>query len=427
MRAGFGKALVNPPLGMAMEGLGQQGGCQAINDDLFVRALYLVQGTHECLIIGYDLLFFERAVIDRYKNAIGRALELKPCQILLNTSHTHAGPRLTHWAYSDGPDANYLDVIEAASLAAARSARAAARGVTLYAGTATTRMPVSRRKILPDGTCQWAPFLKAPICDTVPFCLFKDSREQVVSVLFAASCHPSTYYELNISADYPGAAMRKLNAHFKTDGALFLQGAGGDTKPRQIAVAEDHWKHGRIEDIEAAGAEVADAVIARARSVLGEVVPDLRTHLQELAWPLQPAPAREVFEAIQKNPEEREARRKWAADMLAKQACGGLPTAVPVTLHAVQLGIGLSLLGVEGEVVGELGNLMLREFEHGVTFVLGYTNGCQIYLPITPMLQQGGYEVDSYWEYHFPSPPAPGGEQVLIDAIRELRRKHDLT
>lgn len=426
MKAGFGKALVNPPLGMAMEGLGQQGGCATLLDDLWVRALYLVQGKRECLIIGYDLLFFERAVIDRYKGALGRELELKPSQILINTSHTHAGPRLTHWAYSDGPDANYLTAIETATLQAARSARAAARGVTLYAGTATTRMPVSRRKILADGSCQWAPSLKAPICDTVPFCLLKDSRDQVVSLLFAASCHPSTYYDLNISADYPGAATRQLNAHFKTDGALFLQGAGGDTKPRQIAVEEDHWAHGSVADIEAAGHEIAAAVITAAASELGEVVPDLRTHFQELPWPLQPAPGREVFEAVLKNPEEREARRKWAADMLAKLAGGGLPKFVPVSLHSVQLGVGLALLGVEGEVVGELGNLMLREFEGGVTFVLGYTNGCQIYLPTTPMLPQGGYEVDSYWEYHYPSPLAPGGEQVLLEAIRELHRKHDL-
>ena len=68
-----------------------------------------------------------------------------------------------------------------------------------------------------------------------------------------------------------------------------------------------------------------------------------------------------------------------------------------------------------------LGLLILREFNRGVTFPLGYSNGCQIYLTTDAMLPEGGYEVDSYWEYHWPAPLAPGGEKVLEDALRQLR------
>ena len=61
---------------------------------------------------------------------------------------------------------------------------------------------------------------------------------------------------------------------------------------------------------------------------------------------------------------------------------------------------------------------MLAQYDRGITFPLGYTDGCQIYLPVSHMLAEGGYEVDSYWEYHYPAPLAPGMESVLADAIR---------
>jgi len=71
-QAGYGQAIVNPPLGMPMEGLGQQGGCQTIHDDLYVRALFLSQDDMEVLILGCDLLFFERHEIERFRQAVGR-------------------------------------------------------------------------------------------------------------------------------------------------------------------------------------------------------------------------------------------------------------------------------------------------------------------------------------------------------------------
>jgi len=93
-----------------MEGLGQAGPCTRIHDDLYVRVLSLSHGKEEALIVGCDLLFFERCDIDRFKGAIGRRFDLLPRQILLNTSHSHAGPRLTGWSYSGGAEPAYLDL-----------------------------------------------------------------------------------------------------------------------------------------------------------------------------------------------------------------------------------------------------------------------------------------------------------------------------
>jgi hypothetical protein len=407
---------------MAMEGLGQPRGCESIHDDLFVRALYLSDGGMEALILGFDLLFFERPDVARFKDALGRALALKPEQIFLNTSHNHAGPRLTHWAYSEGADPAYLDRIEAAILDAAGRAKAKAVAVTLWAGEARTDLPVSRRQPDTSGRAQWKPYRQGTICDALPFCLFKDGRNQVVALLFSVSCHPSMIYECVISAEYPGAAMRKLNAHFQTEGSLFLQGAGGETKPRYVADGEERWRRGTWDEMEAAGLEVADAVIMQAIRSLTKVEPDLRYSLSDLAWPLSPPQSKTYYEAVLHAKDEQLGRLHWAKDMLRHLDLNGrLPESVPVALHALQLGKGLRLIGVEGELVAPLGLLIRSEFKEGVTFPLGYSNGCQIYLASTAMLPEGGYEVDSYWEYHWPSPLAPDGEHVLLDALRQLR------
>ncbi len=422
MQAGFGKAKVNPPLGMPMEGLGQQGGIESVHDDLYVRALYLRHGEQEALILGADLLFFERKEVDRFKGAIGRRLDLSPMQILHNCSHSHASPRLTRWVYSEGPDPDYLDEIEAGYVAAASGAYADLQEVTLWAGEARTDLPVSRRKPDAEGRAQWAPYREGVTYPWVPFCLLRGGNGRVVALLFSVSCHPSMIYTLDVSAEYPGVAMRRLNDHYQTEGSLFLQGAGGDTKPRQVAQGEERWRHGTWEEMEEAGREVAEAVVTRIEEGLVPVEPDLRLARRTLRFPLADAPGRAELERVAQDPAEREARRRWAAAMLRRlDRHGHLPREVDLDLHALQLGRGLRLIGVEAELVGELGRLIREHYREGVTFPLGYTDGCRIYLPASRMIPEGGYEVDSYWEYGHPAPLQPVTDDLLAAALRGIR------
>ena len=78
------------------------------------------------------------------------------------------------------------------------------------------------------------------------------------------------------------------------------------------------------------------------------------------------------------------------------------------------------LLGIEGEAVHEWGFIVEQFYGDGVTFPLGYTDGCQMYLPTTAMLTEAGYEVDSYWEYRQPAPFAGGHEETLLQALGQF-------
>ncbi len=398
-------------------------GCEAIHDDIYVQALYLTHEGQDVLIMGFDLLFFSRDEADRYKGAIGRKIDLAPSQILLNTSHTHTGPKVGTWLYEPPSDPFYLQGLEYAIIDAACQARDAAVEVTIWAGVTRSALPMSRRVKLENGKVDRAlrPNPDGPVCDALPICLLKDSDGTPVCLLFSVSCHPSTISGFEISAEYPGVAIERLDTYLGKPCSLFLQGTGGDAKPSVINGGE-RWRAGTWDDVTEAGTIVADEVIRALDTGLVTIEPDLRAHAVEMELPMEPNIGRSGYEALLSNSNTDRTTKLWAEEKLTYLNRGyELPTAVSVTIHGLQIGKGLRIIGIEGEAVGELGCLVLDFYNDGITFPLGYTNGAQLYLPTDAMLDEGGYEVASYYEYRQPARLAKGIEAALTDALCQLR------
>lgn len=428
MKTGFAKQVITPPPGTHLFGFGGRDkgpGCNAVHDDLFVGALYAEHDGEKALICGFDLLFFGREEADRLKGALGRSLDLSPRQILLNCSHTHCGPVCGSWAYADYEpikDPLYIALVERAALKAAGQASETARETTLWAGRAKTRLPVSRRFINEQGKAEWRPSFEAPVYDTIPFVLFKDTRGQLICFLFSVSCHLSTMGGTVISADYPGAAIPLLDKHLGGTVSLFLQGCGGDTKARVIANgAKDDtgrisWRSGTGKDIEEAGQMVASEIISALDTGLTVIEPRIVTGLTELHWPLGKAPTRTELETELKS--DYDLRRHWAQRQLLRLDRGETLTPfAPVLVQAIRLGRDLRLIALEGEPVGGFARLIEQWCNSGFTFPLGYSNGQGLYLPIEKMIPEGGYEVESAYEYGFPANLAPGYEALLSRTI----------
>ena len=396
--------------------------------------MFRIKG-QKVLIIGFDLLFFSRSQADRFKGAIGRKIDLNPAQIFLNTAHTHMGPKLGIWNYVPPADARYLQWLEGATVDVACQARDAMVEVTLWAGATKTAIPMNRRLKMPNGKVKWAPNPDGAICDALPLCMLKDKAGKCVCLLFSVSCHPTTRTGFEISADFPGVAMNRLDDYLGSGSSLFLQGCAGDTKPVTIGKGRKTWNTGKATwaDVEKGGNMVADEAIAALKAGLTAVEPALCTHILDTNWPMVPDIGRAGFEAILTNPKSNQTRRLWAEEKLyilkvwAEEKLyilkGGysLPTHVPVTAHGIQLGKGLRLISLEGEAVAELGTLILDFYEDGITFPLGYTDGCQLYLHTSKMIPEGGYEVDSFWQYRQPARLAEGMEKIVTDALCRLR------
>ncbi|MFA6473024.1 MAG: hypothetical protein WCU00_13395 [Candidatus Latescibacterota bacterium] len=435
-KAGFARVKITPPVGSPMTGFGDRDwdpkGSQGIHDDIYARALFLNQGGHDVLIMGFDLLFFSRDEADRFKGAIGRRLDLAPSSILFNTSHTHTGPKVGSWFYTPY-DPFYLNQLESAIVEAAVKAHDSVREAEIFAGSGTSALPMSRRFKDEKGAIAFQPNPSGTVCSTLPVMMVKDTSGKPICLLFSVSCHPSTVKgnerSYQISADYPGAAMAKLDSWLGVPASLFLQGAGGDAKASVIGKGEKDWRAGTWDDVDKAGAMAADEVKAVVEKNMVRIQPDIRTSMIVMNWPLAPSVGRAGYEEILKNPKTNsesspEIMKLWAKEQLGYLDRGyTLPSSVQITLHGVKMGKGLRLVGIEGEAVAELGLVIKNFFKDGITFPLGYTDGAQMYLPASHMIDEGGYEVESYWEYHQPSPLARGMEKILTDTLNQLRKK----
>ncbi len=437
LQAGFAAVRITPPPGTRLSGFGDRdfgpAGAAGIHDDLFVRALYLSQERREVLIMGFDLLFFSRDEADRFKGAVGDRLGLPPADILLNTSHTHTGPKVGNWYYTPS-DPLYLNELEKRIVEAAVQAKRKAAPATLWAGETQTSVPLSRRLKKSDGTILFAPSPDGPTYSRLPLALLKANDGSPVCLLFSVACHASTIKgdeRANlVSADYPGAAAAELDRLLGKNCALFLQGAGGDAKASIIGQGLKEWRAGTWEDLAAIGKTLASEIDAARSAGLKEVKPGLRTALVEMSLPLGPAPGRDellrIFGGTKSKGQDAassdKARMLWAEEQLSLIDRGfGLPAAAAVLVQGIELGPGLRLVGVEGELTADLGHLIHDFYGSGVTFPLGYSNGARMYLPSSRMIDEGGYEVESYWEYRQPAPLAKGIEAHFNQALTELK------
>jgi len=437
LRAGFAAVRITPPPGTPLSGFGDRDfrpdGVKGIHDDLYVRALYLSQEKSEVLIMGFDILFFSRDESDRFKGAIGGRLGLAPANILLNTSHTHTGPKVGNWYYTPA-DPLYLNELEKRTVEAAVEAKKHAVAAALRAGETRTSVPLSRRLLDSQGTLQFAPNPAGTKYDFLPLALFEARDGSPVCLLFSVSCHPSTIKgderADQVSADYPGAASSELDRLLGKPCALFLQGAGGDAKASVIGEGLKEWRAGTWEDVAQVGKTIASEFEAARASGLTELRPELRAGLVEMNLPLGPALGRDelirVIEGVKslgpEAPSGDKARGLWAEEQLRLIDRGfGLAAAAPVLVQGISLSPGLRLVAVEGELTADLGHLIRDYYGGGLTFPLGYSNGARMYLPSSRMIDEGGYEVESYWEYRQPAPLVKGVEAHYIRALDGLK------
>jgi neutral ceramidase len=438
LRAGFAAVRITPPPGTRLSGFGDRDfrpdGAKGVHDDLFVRTLYLSQEKTEVLIMGFDILFFSRDEADRFKGAIGARLGLPPANILLNTSHTHTGPKVGNWYYTPS-DYLYLDELEKRTVEAAVEAKKNAAAATLRAGETRTSVPLSRRLMDSQGTLQFAPSPAGAKYDFLPFVLFEAQDGRPVCLLFSVSCHASTIKGDEradyISADFPGAAAGELDRNLGRPCALFLQGAGGDAKASVIGLGLKEWRAGTWEDVGRTGTTIASEILAAKAAGLKEIKPALAAGLFEMELPLGPAPGRDellrVVEEVKAKgpdvPSGDKARGLWAEEQLNLIDRGfGLASAAPVLVQGIALGLGLRLVAVEGELTADLGHLIRDYYGGGLTFPLGYSNGARMYLPSSRMIDEGGYEVESYWEYRQPAPLLKGVETHYTRALDALKK-----
>ncbi|NLJ36334.1 MAG: hypothetical protein GX358_08955 [candidate division WS1 bacterium] len=383
MKVGVATTAITPQQSMTMGGFSARTEPSiSIIRDLLAQVVVFDNGDTRVGIVAVDLLkvpvpYFEAMRDAGERNGIPRA------HLLVNHSHTHCGPHVfarDNQPYMQEMTAKVCDLIE--------QAVANLQPVRLEYSQIPCTMGVNRRQMGPDGTpAGMRPEPRKPIDPDVPVLWAISPENQVRLVMFGYACHPTTMGGLEFSTDYVGYSRDWVEAAYPTSTAVFLQGCGGDIKPRACTAAGG-FGYVLLEPKEITaqvGYELGRAVVA-AMTVPGRPVSSFLAGLSDIA-------GLPTTKQVEDTPE------------------GGL---FPCEAQALRIG-DIYMVGLNGEILVGIGLHIKRELADLTVWVNGYSNRDLSYVPDAASFDEGGYEVRVSWT-------TADAEEVLVSKAVELVR-----
>ncbi len=320
--------------------------------------------------------------------AAAQEVGIPPQHVMINASHTHCGPTIIG---SKNPD--YLPVFEEKVTGLLAGAVADMQEATLDYTVGSCTMAVNRRQLNAEGRCiGMRPEPRKQIDPDVPILRVLSPDGEVRAVFFGYACHPTTMGGQEVGPDYPGPAREWIAAAYPGALPIFLQGCGGDIKPRYCAPT------GRF----------------------GYVLIEPKETVKELGHEL----GRAVITALVVPPQA------VPADGSGKVALGGITELIEVPdkkepetkSHEIYNGawrIGdVYIFGSQCELCSAIGLRIKRELADERVWTCGYTHWGGGYIVDAAQFPEAGYEVNI-------SVCAPETEDILVgNAARYVEETH---
>ncbi|UCC69234.1 MAG: neutral/alkaline non-lysosomal ceramidase N-terminal domain-containing protein [Armatimonadota bacterium] len=435
LRAGAARVKITPLPGVDLSGYAfREGPSEGVHDDLWCRALILDDEISRLALVALDLLGVDFPLDAAIRKAVAQVADLPPDHVLVNCSHTHAGPAVSPRLTGLGlPNESYVhDLPDLASDAAAVAASKLAPATLSY-GEAPLRVGINRRERTEDGHIKLGRFPEGPADDAIRIVRVDAGNEERAAVIFHHACHGTTLGSENrmISSEWMGVACERVATRLPSPTIpIFLQGCCGQINPD----AGDS----SFEEVARLGAEAGDAALVALDSAEQLRGTPLAVRLRRIELPQQDPPppdqARAGLESAKKTLEA--ARQKGAHSYVLRAhetqvAYAGMVQDLaerdvqghnlPFVVHAMQIG-ELAVLALSGEVFLEFARRIEAGSPFRHTLVLGYSNGCTGYVPTAEAFQEGGYEVEDSFRWYGTLPLSPGaGEIVAAAALETLR------
>jgi len=427
------------------------------------------------VIIAADVVGLTTPMADRIRARVGELVGCDPAAVLLNSSHTHAGPwpgaTIKLGGEFDGwtdLELRYWDSIPDRYASVALEALGRLAPARIAGGVGEARgLAVNRRERTADGRTILG-WNREGVRDDSVVAIRIDGADgpplvaDAVATLVSFACHPVV-----IGPDVPGAGpdfvgpLRSQLANIIRPGSVtvFLQGAAGDALPLEsfrddedaLFAAEVVGERLALE----AGHAIADAdpwAVEIDRSDWGSVTPIslyrrrlaadqppqvLRTARRIVSLPLLELPSvadleRELAERradLAERADRGETRItmnpiryhiSWLETMLAQEAADGRATAIDGEIWAARLG-DCAVVGAPGEIFGAIGTAVRRRSPAPVTIFAGYSQGSLGYVATPDEYPHGGYEpAISHRGYGQPAPFAPTVAGIIEETAVEL-------
>ena len=435
LKAGASKVNITPFVGGPMAGYAaREHGSEGIHDDLHAKALVLADGNQEVALVTSDLIGVGEELVEEVRRIVQKSVGISQDRVWICASNTHFGPkvqrnRLTDEKYDAFANA-YFDVLAQKMATAIRLAHDRMAPACVGSGSISAEgISYNRRLIRDNGKVEMSPTLPPPY-DGLSFGPV-DSEVSVLKVVGAEegdaiatlvnfACRPvsSTDHMYEISADYPGYAMKLIE---QTEGGvcLFALGCAGNIVPIQrqgrskrklglslggVALKALQW----IETTDDAPIRAARKEIElplREFSESDEMQNNTDVARAELA-------AARGRQAHQRELTELGERLHVSEGMLRWADRHERATAQQTEIQCFWLG-DIPLVGLPGEVFVELGMNVKAGIKKKPTFVLSLSNDAIGYVPIRQAFEDGGYEPTV-------SALAPGCGEYLVEEALSL-------
>jgi hypothetical protein len=390
--------------------------------DLFDKAMVLEDRTGQRgVVVTSDLIGFSAAVAEPICERIAKQTGLKRAQVLLNSSHTHAGPQLglkpRPEAASGAGEAQrtveYTRQLQDKVVEVVGRAAASLKPARLSWGGGVVHFVMNRREFTPTGVILGVN-PRGPADRGVPVLRVDDADGKPLAVLFGAAVHGTTLGGDNyqVCGDYAGFAQEYILERHPGVQAMFLLGCAGDANPYPRGTLELARQHGR-----ALADEVCRVLDGKLRPVTGP----LRIAFDRVDVPLQTSLTAEELKKLAAD--KRSARAGVASRLLALlEKDEKLPTHYTCPVTVWQFGPDLTLVGLPGEVVVDYVLRLEKALGPIQLWVAGYCNDVFGYLPSARVLAEGGYETRGLYSGgvgYFD----PRAEDVVVQKVRELAGK----
>jgi hypothetical protein len=436
-RAGTAKARITPEKMSWMTGYGGRNKrAERVHDELYARALALEdERGRRVVLVAADILGFSPVLNRAIRREAKARHGLADGDLMLVASHTHGGPSIPQrpslevfHGLSD-EDAKeifeYADWLQARVLGVIAGALASLEPVRLSLARTEAHFGVNRRVRQPNGSVRFGEDAKGAKDPDVPV-LWVEGGRGVRAVVFGYACHCTAMgavYEYN--ADWAGPAAEIIERGLPSGAvALFATGCGADLNPSPRSAGFDIP--------EKQGIQMAAAVLG-VKPGLGNLRPiggPLRTAYRVIDLPLEKGPPRELLEKGLSS--SNVYRKRHSQEMLKLLDAGKLPSVVPLPLQAWRFGDHLTVVAIGGETCVDYALRLKHELGPDLTWVVGYANEVPCYIPSERVLAEGGYEAGwdlefqrtlaggSILYYGWPVPLAPGLEERIVRAVRDL-------
>ena len=256
-RFGVGRREITPPSGIYFRnwGAATRDTPKGVHRPFYAVALTMRERDEDPLVlVGFDGGWWQSSHDEWFvRGAVVEALGIDPANVMINLSHTHAGPSLV-LENEDRPGGEhirpYLELLRREIVAAVREAlQHETEGELRWA---VGRSDLATNRSLPDPAGSrfvtgYNPSGHAD--DTVLVGRVSDDRGQTVGTILNYACHPTTLAWDNelLSPDYIGSARATLEDATGGAPCLFLLGACGELAPAHqyvgdVGVADAHGR-----------------------------------------------------------------------------------------------------------------------------------------------------------------------------------------